>query len=478
MERAQLSIAWLENERLDRNWTQAYVAEQIGVDSTTVRKWESGIHKPQPRQYRQLCKLFGRDQLADAVPSLGGEELSASIMEGEQAPQLVLPYEIEDAYTQFQASDLTTRLEHLVWMWPIRNINARYHELPTLLIQELEQKDNTMQEDSISRRDALRRLASLPIEMCGLSLVGPVLIRPMDEILSQCAAGITACWYLRKGKDLAFASDTVSRYIPTLREIVKTGSLLQRKDAAELLVQSFLLKSTLTFHVNGTNEAVYFAQQAEAYGYTAENIMLQVIALRTQAAAHSYAERWEPALQIAKKAKYLLETAHKAPIPQLVHSYIYAGLATYQAYSGQKQDAFISLKKAHTMFFNRPNDEQASIWIDHNQANLILNDGMTHYYLDMHKEALDSFEQTKKIQQDDIGRVEILVDEVMAEISRDDKPRDMEWSIMQWTQAIQGAKTLRSDQWFKEATTAYKAMRVAWPGEQRIKELREHIIHW
>ncbi len=474
MERAQLSIAWLENERLDRNWTQEYVADQLGVDPATVRRWESGVHKPRPRQYRQLCKLFGKEEL----PALDEQEQEQAARGHEQSLPVATLYEVEDDYTHFRAHDLTTRLERLVWMWPIQHSNARYHELSTLLIQELEQKDNTMQEDSISRRDALRRLASLPIEMCGLSLVGPVLIRPMDEILSQCAAGITACWYLRKGKDLAFASDTVSRYIPTLREIVKTGSLLQRKDAAELLVQSFLLKSTLTFHVNGTNEAVYFAQQAEAYGYTAENIMLQVIALRTQAAAHSYAERWEPALQIAKKAKYLLETAHKAPIPQLVHSYIYAGLATYQAYSGQKQDAFISLKKAHTMFFNRPNDEQASIWIDHNQANLILNDGMTHYYLDMHKEALDSFEQTKKIQQDDIGRVEILVDEVMTEISRDDKPRDMEWSITQWTQAIQGAKTLRSDQWFKESTTAYKAMRAVWPREQRIKELRDHIAYW
>ena len=70
-----------------------------------------------------------------------------------------------------------------------------------------------MNEGTISRRDALRRLASLPIKYCGLSLFMPVISRPIEEILLQCAAGITACWHLRKGKDLAFASDAIARYL-------------------------------------------------------------------------------------------------------------------------------------------------------------------------------------------------------------------------------------------------------------------------
>jgi transcriptional regulator with XRE-family HTH domain len=481
MERAQLSVEWLEDERLDRNWTQEYVAERIGVDPATVRRWESGVHKPRSRQYRQLCKLFGKEQ---EVRSLHAQEEVQTSREERKILLLTNSSNEEiDAYTRFQKSDLTIRLEHLVGMWTIRNVNARYHELQPLLMQELEQKDNNMQENAMSRRDALRRLASLPIEMCGLSLLRPILVRSEEEILAQCAAGITACWYLRKGKDLAFASDTISRYIPTLKEIARIGSATQCKDAAELLAQSFLLKSTLAWHIS-TSNAVSHAQTAEQYAQAAQNMLLQIVALRTQAAALCYANSWDQALHTAEKAKYLLETTRGIPIPQQVHSYVYAGLATYQAYHGHKQDALTSLRKAHTAFFApQLANEVVPIWIDHSIGNLLINDGLTHYHLGQHKAALDSYNQISEQHANDSTipeacYVESLVNQVMAEVDRDDQPRDMERSITLWVQGIEGAKTLQSDQRFNEAVVAYTAMRAVWPGEQRVRKLREYIIHW
>jgi tetratricopeptide (TPR) repeat protein len=137
-----------------------------------------------------------------------------------------------------------------------------------------------------------------------------------------------------------------------------------------------------------------------------------------------------------------------------------------------KADALLSLKKAHETF----SDEQAPIWIDHNKANLALNDGMTHYHLGCYKEALDSFSQTKVMGQDEVGRVEILIDEVMAEISRDDQSRDMEWCIDRWTQGIKDAKSVQSQQHVNEAIQAYATMCAVWPGEKRIQDLREYIV--
>ncbi len=75
------------------------------------------------------------------------------------------------------------RLFRLVWTWPVQHVDARYHELQLLIAQELEQKDNIMQENPINRRNVLHRLASLPIEMYGLSLVVPTPPRFPEELL-------------------------------------------------------------------------------------------------------------------------------------------------------------------------------------------------------------------------------------------------------------------------------------------------------
>jgi hypothetical protein len=103
---------------------------------------------------------------------------------------------------------------------------------------------------------------------------------------------------------------------------------------------------------------------------------------------------------------------------------------------------------------------------------------MAHFHLGLQKEALDAFVQIHNLEQDAIGRIELLMDEVMSEVNRDDKARDMEWCINHWTKGIEGAKALQSEQRFQEALLAYNVMRAAWPGEKAIKDLRELIVHW
>lgn len=54
----------------------------------------------------------------------------------------------------------------------------------------------------------------------------------------------------------------------------------------------------------------------------------------------------------------------------------------------------------------------------------------------------------------------------------------MEQCIDLWKKGIEGAKVLQSNQRFNEALVAHAAMSAAWPGERRIKELRDLIVHW
>ena len=104
---------------------------------------------------------------------------------------------------------------------------------------------------------------------------------------------------------------------------------------------------------------------------------------------------------------------------------------------------------------------------------------MAQLHVSMQKEALDSFAQIHlDPSKTEIIRVECFIHQVIAEVNRADKVRDMEWCVDHWVQGIEGAKQLRSEQRFGEAITAYAAMLAVWPGEHRIKELQAYITHW
>jgi transcriptional regulator with XRE-family HTH domain len=50
---------WLKAQRLKKNWTQVYVAIQIGANDTEVSRWETGNAVPSLYFREKLCALFG-----------------------------------------------------------------------------------------------------------------------------------------------------------------------------------------------------------------------------------------------------------------------------------------------------------------------------------------------------------------------------------------------------------------------------------
>ena len=45
--------------RTQRKWTQAELAERLGVERSTVAKWESGASQPQAAHLIALAEAFG-----------------------------------------------------------------------------------------------------------------------------------------------------------------------------------------------------------------------------------------------------------------------------------------------------------------------------------------------------------------------------------------------------------------------------------
>src|SRR5579885_3436630 len=274
-----MELSKLAQARKRKQWTLKQAAEAVGVTLNTFHRWEWGEQRPYKYNIAQLCKAF-----AASPEELGFVEDTDTEALKQTEQHAILDYSpAEDATLAIRKRDLTLCLMRVVWQW--RPQAAQYDVLQAQVIQELESK----MQDPITRRDALRRLALLPIEMSSLSVFSTALKVPAEEILAQCAAGITACRYLRQGKDLSFAADIASHYIPSLKLILQSS--MHRKAAANLLAQCYTLKSGLAHHVGNSDEqAISYAIQAVAYGEAAEDILLQINALRTQANAHDYAE--------------------------------------------------------------------------------------------------------------------------------------------------------------------------------------------
>jgi transcriptional regulator with XRE-family HTH domain len=50
----------LRQARKERTWSQAELAELVGVAKETISRWEHGVSRPQPNQLRKLCEIFDR----------------------------------------------------------------------------------------------------------------------------------------------------------------------------------------------------------------------------------------------------------------------------------------------------------------------------------------------------------------------------------------------------------------------------------
>lgn len=77
----------LRDHRHQQNWTQAMVAEELGVTEITVRRWERGQTSPSPYYTKKLCDLFKK-----TPEELGLADVSTRVeIPNHEASQLLPP---------------------------------------------------------------------------------------------------------------------------------------------------------------------------------------------------------------------------------------------------------------------------------------------------------------------------------------------------------------------------------------------------
>jgi transcriptional regulator with XRE-family HTH domain len=85
----------LRQARKERTWSQAELAELIGVAKETISRWEHGASRPQPNQLRKLCEAFDRkpEELGYALEPLQEEPADRKLLSGVSTIELPQPAE-------------------------------------------------------------------------------------------------------------------------------------------------------------------------------------------------------------------------------------------------------------------------------------------------------------------------------------------------------------------------------------------------
>lgn len=471
MERTKLIAA---RERL--HWTQQQAAIKLGVGVNSVIRWERGRVKPFGYNIQRLCEVY------QATPSQ--LDLDHEPRADETPPQSTAPL-AGPTLQQLAGQDIMLRFLHIIWSWPRRN--TRYRGLQSRIVQITEgmnTMENNTTQGAMSRRDALQQLAMLPFALLGFGEIAQNLNYPAEEVLPVCAAAIAACWELSRSsdaQDVQLAFEGITSYLPALKAIVQHDSS-HRKPAAGLVGQSYLLKMLLGWHKESLSKAVEYAQSALIYSKEADDLPLQISVYRQLSWLHYYARHEKYALEATEHATNLLSISKTFLPPKLI-SGVFCTLAIRQSIQKQSQQAMTSLRLSQEHFFSPADDGGPFVYLDHDRASLIFEDGIAHRQLGLQKQALDSFEQVidpntlaSKIPMSERTRIEVLNNQALALMKS--PQRDREQTIKVWTAAIEEAKTLQSEQRFNEALRVYDLMETIWSGDKRIAGLRDMTTRW
>ena len=299
-----------------------------------------------------------------------------------------------------------------------------------------------------------------------------------EEFLIQCAASVTACWYLMRGNQLAIIEQVLSTYLPSLHSLVQQSS--HRKVAASLLTQVYRLYGILALHKKDLNVREIYCQKSVYYGGIAEDANLQAIAFVSWANNFSYVQNPARAIEMCQKA-----LIHEGNIAPLVLSKLHSELSLVYAQQKQEQKALRSLVLAQEIYPENPENDPSFLYADFSSSSLILKDGLAnlalaqHFREDANTYALQAQKvfslvesgQAKGVTSERI-RVEIINHQAKASLALSERDAFCHYLAM----GIQGAKELGSQKRREEAINVYKEGREKWPDEPMVKDLADLFL--
>ncbi len=216
-------------------------------------------------------------------------------------------------------------------------------------------------EYEISRRQALITIAALPASLFSWKLPGPFSDSAVEEFLPQCAASITACWHLLRGKGFAAAEEVLPKYVPMLMTIALHPSKYQQ-GAARLATQAKILQAILAMHrLQSAGREMHCHEAVRCARLSGDSRMLAA-ALMYLGYTYSYCCR--PLLPEKALPLFLEALSVLGDEDSLLRSDICMGLADAYAQCKEEAQALHYMELAQNHFPTHPEQDPSFLYAD------------------------------------------------------------------------------------------------------------------
>lgn len=344
----------LRAARKQKRWSQERAAAEIKIDRKTYIRWEQGHHTPQPGTLDLACKAFGMsaEELGFATDSLQDIGFAFPISFEEESKDW-------GTWLGIKLAQIVTRVG--AWHKDV----AFCDEIQMEVDQEIKMIDHELQQyhaeeqQAISRRQALTTIAALPTALVwGVGMANDAAI---EEFLPRCAASITSCWHLMKGKGFVAVSGIFSTFIPSLATIALRQSKYQQS-AARLAVQASIIQGILAMHQLNFTEREAHCHDAVRYATISQDRVLHAAALMYLGYTYShcyYPREPRKAIPVFQKALHVLGDEIT-----LLRSDILMGLSEACAQCKQEQEALRYMGMTQQFFPDHPELDRSFIYAD------------------------------------------------------------------------------------------------------------------
>jgi transcriptional regulator with XRE-family HTH domain len=344
--------------RRQRSLTQQEICKKIDANERTYQRWESGESRPQPQYLRRLCRLFKRTPEELGYPLTQVGVASVGVIDAENTD--FIPTVERDWATWFGLKQ--AQIATMMNLWRGRAVSC--DEVQLMIDQEIKTMDNELQQfqideqENISRRQALIAIAALPTTLLTWGATSNTIA---EDFISQCAASITACWHLMKGKGLTVVSEVLPKLIPSLGALASRPSRYQQS-AAQIATQFSIMQAIISMHQLNFRAREAHCNDAIRYARISGDNKLQAASYMYLGYTFSFC--YQPRQPQKAIPAFLQGLQALGDTPSLIKSDILMGVAEAYAQCGDEQKALHYIGLAQEHFPDYPESDQSYIYAE------------------------------------------------------------------------------------------------------------------
>ncbi|HLG65004.1 MAG TPA: BTAD domain-containing putative transcriptional regulator [Ktedonosporobacter sp.] len=279
------------------------------------------------------------------------------------------------------------------------------------------------------------------------------------DMLPLFAVLTDVCRQLSQGNELSIAEQILWTYLPKIELLARVSSEKQ-KEAAHITSQGYLLAASLVGHRDNLLSRLHYSEQALHFGKLADNLNLQVVAMRQIAISFDYLGHPDQVLGVYQQALPRLND-----VSPLLQACIYADLSGTYTQLKQEKEAKRFLRLAYEQFPTYQEKEEEFLSTICRYATLILCEGLHHLNFNRPREAARVFAQIDGLRPKLSLPERIRLDLLNCQAETFWALGDLEQACLYLETAIQSSTALGSERRLKESFTLFQQMQRTWQRE-------------